>query len=62
MEVEKQKKDKMKRLFIWAGLIVLILFVITTSIVLNSKNKELKKIKDDYEIVKPSEEIIRIVY
>ena len=61
MEVEKQKKDKMKRLFIWAGLIVLILFVITTSIVLNSKNKELKKIKDDYEIVKPSEEIVRTI-
>ena len=52
----------MKWFFIWAGLIALILFVIITSIVLNSKNKELKRLKDDYDVIKPSEEIIRIVY
>ena len=61
MEIEKQKKNKMKNLLLGAGLVALILFVIITSIVLNSKNKKLNDLKENNEIAKPSEEIIRII-
>ena len=61
METEEQKKNKMKNIFLCAGLVALIAFVIITAIVLNSKNKQLKQLEEDYDRIKPSEEIVRIL-
>lgn len=61
MEIEKQKKNKIKNMLLFGGIIALIFIVIITSVILNSKNKKLKKIQEENEMVKPGEAIVRII-
>ena len=60
MEEKRQKKRKMKNFLLGAGLCALVIFVIITSIVLNSKSKELQKLKELNDVAKP-EEVVRII-
>ena len=58
---EGQKKNKVKNFWIGIGFISLVIFVVITSIVLNSKNKELEELKEKNEIAKPTEAVVRII-
>ena len=51
----------MKNFWIGIGFISLVIFVVITSIVLNSKNKELEELKEKNEIAKPTEAVVRII-
>lgn len=45
--MEEKKKEKLKKWSIWGGLVLLILFVIITSVILYAKKSELARIKDE---------------
>jgi len=59
--MEKERKNKMMNILLWAGLGALILFVVITAIVLNFKNKEKDELNQKNDIVKPSQSIIRVI-
>ena len=55
----ENKKKKILNILLWGGLGVLMLFVVITSMIVYSKQKEYNDIKHQNELI-PNEEIVRI--
>ena len=53
MEEKEKKKKKLNSFLIWASLVVLIVFVVITSIVLNFQKQKLDDLNKKNDVVKP---------
>lgn len=53
MEEKEKKKKKLNSFLIWASLVVLIIFVVITSIVLNFQKQKLDDLNKKNDVVKP---------
>ena len=59
--MEENKKKKLINIALWVGLVVLILFVLITSIIVHSRKTKLDDLNDKNDLVKTEQSIVRIV-
>ena len=59
--MEENKKKKLINIALWVGLVVLILFVLITSIIVHSRKTKLDDLNDKNDLVKTEQSIVGIV-